>query len=262
MLHGSGPADGKDVFDLRFALPSECADQIASGDADIGIVPVIEMARQKLEYFPGTGIACHGPVRSILLVSKVPFPDIRTLATDSGSRTSVMLARIILAEKFGLADRFGTAPRLISRRADLATMLGEADAALLIGDPALRVDPMKLPFETLDLGSEWVSMTGLPMVFAVWAGRKEMLRPEFTAAFNHSCQYGLTHMNEIVAAESAGRDFSEAVVRDYLTSRIVFELGQRDYEGLEFFLEKASRLDTSVSAFAAEGLSLSGGLSQ
>jgi predicted solute-binding protein len=105
-------------------------------------------------------------------------------------------------------------------------------------------------------------MTGLPMVFAVWAGRKEMLRPEFTAAFNHSCQYGLTHMNEIVAAESAGRDFSEPVVRDYLTSRIVFELGQRDYEGLEFFLEKASRLDTSVSAFAAEGLSLSGGLSQ
>src|ERR1700689_999246 len=119
MLHGSGPDDGNGVFDLRFALPSECADQIASGDADIGIVPVIEMARQKLEYFPGTGIACHGPGRSILLFSKVPFRQIRTLATDAGSRTSVQLARIILMERFGLAGK--SAPRLISRPADLAT---------------------------------------------------------------------------------------------------------------------------------------------
>src|SRR5580700_4949666 len=180
MLHGAGPEDGKDAFDLRFALPSACADQIASGDADIGIDPVIEMARQKLEYFPGTGIACHGPVRSILLVSKVPFRQIRTLATDAGSRTSVQLARIILTE------RSGVTPRLISMPADLATMLGEADAALLIGDAALRIDPEKLPFETLDLGGEWVSMTGLPMVFAVWAGRKGVVRPSLTAAFNNS----------------------------------------------------------------------------
>ena len=172
MLHGPQV----DVFDLRFALPSECADQLASGEADIGIVPVIEMARQKLEYFRGTGIACHGPVRSILLVSKVPFREIQTLATDSGSRTSVMLARVILAEKYGVE------PKLISRRADLAPMLGEADAALLIGDAALRVDPATLPFETLDLGGEWTAMTGLPMVFAVWAGRKDDRRASATRA--------------------------------------------------------------------------------
>src|SRR5882672_2916943 len=144
MLHGPQ----QNVFDLRFALPSDCADQLASGTADIGIVPVIEMARQKLEYFRGTGIACRGPVRSILLVSKVPFREIRTIATDSGSRTSVMLSRVILAE------RFGVEPTMISRRADLAPMLGEADAALVIGDPALRLDPATLPFETLDLGAE------------------------------------------------------------------------------------------------------------
>jgi chorismate dehydratase len=249
MLHGSGLDDGNGVFDLRFALPSECADQTASGDADIGIVPVIEMARQKLEYFPGTGIACHGDVRSILLVSKVPFREIRTLATDSGSRTSVMLSRIVLAE------RFGCTPKLISRRADLATMLGEADAALLIGDPALRVDPAKLPFETLDLGGEWVSMTGLPMVFAVWAGRKEIVRPDFAAAFNNSCRYGLAHIDEIVRAESAARDFPEALVREYLTSRIVFELGARDYAGLELFLERAASLDSNVASLATGGIS-------
>lgn len=249
MLQGSGPEDGNGVFDLRFALPSECADQIASGDADIGIIPVIEMARQKLEYFPGTGIACHGPVRSILLVSKVPFREIRTLATDSGSRTSVMLSRIVLSE------RFGSTPRLISRRADLATMLGEADAALLIGDAALRVDPEKLPFETLDLGGEWVSMTGLPMVFAVWAGRKEIVRPDFAAAFNNSCRYGLAHIDEIVRAESVARDFPQALVREYLTSRIVFELGQRDYAGMELFLERAASLDNRVASLATGGIS-------
>ena len=109
MLHGD--PELRDVFDLRFALPSACADQLASGEADIGIVPVIEMARQRLDYFRGTGIACHGPVRSILLISKVPFSEIRTLATDSGSRTSVMLARIILAEKFGCEPRAYLASR-------------------------------------------------------------------------------------------------------------------------------------------------------
>ena len=127
------------------------------------------MARQGLDYFRGTGIACHGPVRSILLISKVPFKEIRTLATDSGSRTSAMLAQVILAEKYGVK------PQVFSHPADLAEMLGKADAALLIGDAALRVDPATLPFETLDLGAEWVDMTGLPMVFAVWAGRKEMI---------------------------------------------------------------------------------------
>ena len=233
MLHG--PQSG--VFDLRFALPAECADQLASGEADIGIVPVIEMARQRLEYFPGTGIACHGAVRSILLVSKVPIEEIKTLATDSGSRTSVMLSRVILAEKFGVD------PRFISRRADLTTMLGEADAALLIGDAALRIDPATLPFQTLDLGAEWTALTGLPMVFAVWAGRKEIIRERYAHAFVDSVKFGLARMEEIVHSEAAGRGFSEALVRQYLTRHIVFELGDRDYAGLEAFLQHAARFE-------------------
>jgi chorismate dehydratase len=241
MLHGSSPEEGHGVFDLRFALPSECADQIASGEADIGIVPVIEMARQKLEYLPGTGIACHGPVRSILLISKVPIREIKTLATDSGSRTSVQLARVILAEKFGLA--LNRAPKLISRVADLASMLGEADAGLLIGDAALRIDPEKLPFETLDLGAEWVAMTGLPMVFAVWAGREEIVRPEYAAAFTNSLRFGVAHMDEIVKSESPARGFGEAMVRKYLTEHIVFELGDRDYAGMQTYLDHVKRLE-------------------
>jgi len=233
MLHG----DQRGIFNLRFELPSVCADQLASGETDIGIVPAIEMHRQRLEYFRGTGIACRGPVRTILLISKTPFREIRRLATDSGSRTSVMLSRVILEEKFGVR------PALISRPADLASMLGEADAALIIGDAALRLDPEKLPFEALDLGAEWVALTGLPMVFAVWAGRKEMMQDGYQRAFLDSCRYGLAHLDEIAKIESVARDFPEDLVRKYLTENIVFELGEREEQGLRLYLERASKLE-------------------
>jgi chorismate dehydratase len=241
LQHSPEPAL-RDAFDLRFALPSDCADQLASSRADIGIVPVIEMARQGLDYFPGTGIACHGPVRSILLISKVPFKEIRTLATDSGSRTSAMLAQVILAEKYGVR------PQVFSHPADLREMLGKADAALLIGDAALRVDPATLPFETpalqtLDLGEEWVKMTGLPMVFAVWAGRKEFVREPYGQVFLESLRYGLAHMDDMVRIESSARQFDADLVLRSLTQHIVFELGEKDYEGMRLYIQHALRLD-------------------
>lgn len=241
MLHGPQ----KEVFNLRFALPSECADLLASGDADIGIIPAIEMARQQLSYFPGTGIACHGPVRSILLISKVPWREIRTVATDSGSRTSVMLARIILAEKFGVT------PQLISRPAALPAMLDEADAALLIGDAALHVDPATLPFESLDLGAEWNTLTGLPMVFAVWSGRPEIIQDRYQRAFSESCSFGLANIPEIAHHEAPLRGIGEKLARLYLTRHIVFQLGERDYSGMNLYLEKAAKLDRVTVAAGA-----------
>jgi predicted solute-binding protein len=233
------------IFDMSYALPSECADRLASGDADIGIVPVIEMARQKLDYFRSTGIACRGAVRSILLVSKVPLREITTVATDTGSRTSVMLSRIILAEKYGVQ------PKLISRRAELAPMLGEADAALVIGDPALHLDPATLPFETLDLGLEWIQMTGLPMVFAVWSGKKDVMLPRYERAFLDSCRYGLAHMDAIVQEQSPLRGITETMAREYLTRHIVFELNARDHEGLDLYLKQALALDRVIVGASA-----------
>jgi chorismate dehydratase len=227
----------RDIFQMNYALPSECADQLASGDADIGIVPVIETARQKLDYFRSTGIACRGAVRSILLVSKVPVREIKTLATDLGSRTSVMLSRIILAEKYGVQ------PKLISRRAELAPMLGEADAALVIGDPALHLDPATLPFETLDLGSEWTTLTGLPMIFALWAGSKAVMQPRYEQAFLDSCRAGMEHMDEIVREQAPVRGITPQLAREYLTRHIVFELNDRDHEGLQLYLKHAAALD-------------------
>ena len=230
----------RDIFDLRFALPAICADQLASGEADIGIVPVIEMGRQKLDFFRGCGIASLGPVRSILLISKVPFHKIQVLATDSGSRTSVMLSRIILAEKFGCE------PRLISHTPDLPAMLELADAALLIGDAALRVDPQTLPFETLDLGEEWTNLTGLPMVFAVWAGRKEYIHEPYGEALLASCRYGLSRIDDIVQAEAPRRGFSEPLVREYLTRHIRFELSDAHYTAIDTYLKHAAALEHTL----------------
>ena len=231
MLHG--PQRG--LFDLEFRIPAGCADQLAAGAADIGIVPSFELTRQDLEIIPGTGIACHGAVRSILLISKCPAGQIRTLAVDSSSRTSVELARVILAR------RFGAEPRQISHAPDLEAMLGIADAALIIGDPALHIDPARLPWHVYDLGSEWQELTGMPMVFAVWAGRREVVTPEVVEAFRESCRYGLAHLDEIVTAESVIRGFPEAVVREYLTRYIVNELGDREYRGMDLFLNYARR---------------------
>jgi chorismate dehydratase len=231
-LHG--PQRG--MFNLSFQVPAGCADEVSRGAADIGILPVFELTRQHgLEVIPGTGIACRGPVRSILLISARPANEIRTLAADTSSRTSVQLARVILE------SRFGVTPVFLPHRPDLDAMLRAADAALIIGDPALRIEPSRLPYHVYDLGAEWVQMTGLPMVFAVWAGRKGVVTPEVSAAFTESCRYGRERIEEIVSVESARREFPPELVREYLTRHIVHELGPREYEGMDLFLRYAAQ---------------------
>lgn len=230
-----GPQKG--LFDLSFCLPSECSARVEQGTADIGIVPAIEVPRLGLEIIPGTTIACRGPVRSIQLISRKPFPEVRTLAADSASRTSVVLARIVLAE------RYGAEPRILSMPADLESMLAVADAALIIGDPALRIDSEVMPYLVSDLGAEWNDMTGKPMVFAVWAGRPPVASPALEPAFTGSCRHGLDHLEDIIREESRRRRIQEALARDYLTRHIVFELGENELEGLDLFLRYASMLE-------------------
>jgi predicted solute-binding protein len=231
MLHG----EQRYLFELELAVPAECADRLADGRADIGIVPSVELNRQKLDIIPGAGVACHGPVRSILLISKVPFGQIRKLAADATSRTSVALSRIVLARKYGVE------PQVESRPPHLAAMLEQADAALIIGDAALALDPSELPFHVLDLGLEWAEMTGFPMVFAVWAARAGLPRQDPTP-FAASLRFGLDHMEDIVRDQHPKLGFSEALIREYLTRNIVFELGEREYRGLAKFLQYASEL--------------------
>ena len=122
-------------------------------------------------------------------------------------------------------------------------MLGAADSALIIGDPAFHIDPETTPFHVYDLGREWMEMTGLPMVFAVWAGPREFVTPQVAAAFQGSCACGMRNLERIVAQEAAPRGFAPELVRRYLASHIVFELGEAERQGMELFLRYARQLD-------------------
>lgn len=227
-------------FQLDYCLPSEGADRVRSGQSDIGILPVIEMARQGLAHFPGTGIACDGPVRTILLISKVPLPEIRTLAVDRGSRTSVMLARVILSQQYDAHPVISVTEPVLDH------MLATHDAALIIGDPALHLDPASLPFLTVDLGQAWKELTGLPMVFAVWCGKPEFITPTSSRHFLDSLAYGEKHIATIVAGQAAQRRLPPDLIRTYLTENIIFRLGEKEYKGMRTYLEFAAALEPAL----------------
>ena len=239
LLHG----EQRDRYDVSFAIPSDCADRLADGRADIGIVPVVEVARLGLKVIPGAGIACNGAVRSILLISKVPFGEIRTLAADTSSRTSVQLARVILAH------RYDAEPLLIPHAPRLADMMAAADAALIIGDAALAVSTASLAWRWLDLGEEWKRMTGLPMVFAVWAARAGVPKDAYAPAdFIDSVRFGMSDLDRIVAEEHVRRSMTAELVRDYLTRNVVFPLGDNEQMGMRRFLTLASELPANAPA--------------
>jgi predicted solute-binding protein len=235
MLHGPE----RDAVELSFELPATCALQLADGTADIGLVPVGALLDTPLAVFRGTGIACRGPVRSILMISRVPFGEVRQLALDASSRTSVLLARIVLLK------RYGVKPQLISMKPDLLSMLDRADACLIIGDPALALDPEELRrsgFHVADLGDKWIELTRLPMVFAVWAGRSDLLTPEREKMFLDSWRFGMDHMEDIIAAEHQRRGITPELAREYLTGHIAFDLGAQEYAGMDLFLKYATEL--------------------
>jgi chorismate dehydratase len=230
MLHGPQ----REQVDLSFAIPSACARDVEEGRVEIGLVPVAEIARQELEIIPGVGITCRGSVRSILLLSRTPWKKVRVLAADLGSRTSVELARVILRE------RYGVEPRVVLHEPILDEMLSIAEAALVIGDAALRITPEQLPFECLDLGAEWLSQTGLPMVFAAWAGKPGIPVEDLRSITNGSYEFGKTKIHEIIEQESPKRQVGKELAKRYLSEHIRFELGPDEYRGLQTFLELAN----------------------
>ncbi|MFN7545429.1 MAG: menaquinone biosynthetic enzyme MqnA/MqnD family protein [Acidobacteriota bacterium] len=230
-LHG--PQAGEHRLD--FDLPAVCAERLGSGQVDAGLVPVIEAARQHLTPVGSLGIACRGPVRSILLLSKVPVREIRSLALDHSSRSSVMLTRIILAEQYRIW------PETRTLAPDLPAMLGCADAALIIGDPALRIDPAATGLHVVDLGEEWYRLTGLPMVFAIWAAHDHNDR--LAESLERSFEFGRGHLDDIVAAEAAGRRIAPELARHYLNSIIHYELSAEHKRGMKLYIDHAIKLE-------------------
>ncbi len=218
----------RERFQVEFILPSECADAVREGRADAGIIPSIEYQRiADLRIVPGLSISSSGPVRSVLLISKCPVEQIRSVALDTASRTSVCLVQIVLRRQYGIA------PRGMPHAPDLPAMLQECDAAVMIGDPALATDFPGL--RVYDLAEEWRVLTGLPFVFAFWAVRAEAASPDLVPAFQESAAYSFAHLDEITRSESARTGLPEPLVRTYLTENIDFTFGERNLAGLERF---------------------------
>jgi len=239
---GAGRVTNND-FEISYTIPSACAEALRTGTADIGIIPAAAYATvPDLVILPNVAIAARRAVRSILLVSRMPndslskqspWAQVRTVALDTSSMTSVALAKILFAKWLGGArDYKAMAP-------DLEAMLGACDAALLIGDPALQVDRTR--YVTLDLAEEWVARTGKSFVFAFWAIRKQALAGRSGAAiaevFRKSRDHGLSPGKlEAIAQELAPRlGLTTEFVRVYLTNNIHYYLDPPCLEGLELY---------------------------
>ena len=238
-----GPLAGK--YDLSFTVPSQCAEDLRAARADVAIIPAIEYQRiPGLEILPGVSIASKRTVRSILVVSRVPIADARRVALDLSSRSSAALVRVLCAGHWRIE------PEFIDAKPDLAAMLAEADAALVIGDPALRIELRREAGEPLapglhdlfvyDVASEWRRWTGLPAVLAVWAARRGAITPEVAADFLASKRYGLARIDEIAANTSVQLGMPAASLAAYLRDNIDFSLDAENRAGLELFFEKAA----------------------
>ena len=249
-----GPAG--DNFDISYTVPSACAADLAKGNADIGIIPAAAYTTvPNLVILPGVAIASRQEVRSILLVSKVPVEKIQTVALDTSSLTSVALVKVFFAKWWGGKRKF------TSMDPDLESMLQLNDAALLIGDSALKVDRSK--FLTYDLAEEWFRFTGKPFVFAFWAVRKDALKDktsnlDLAAIFQRSRNHGLApdNLNEIAREWAPRVGLSEADVRSYLTDNIHYYLDPAHIEGLQLYYRFAQECGALPTAPALDFLEI------
>lgn len=230
------PASGTAAARLEpVYLPPACvARGLASGDLDIGLVPSIELQRiAGLRVVPGLCVAATREVRSVLLVRKGPVERIRSVALDENSRTSAALVRILLGRRYGLDPEYRQAPP------DVDVMLAEADAALVIGDPALVVDRDRHPVS--DLAAEWRAWTGLPFVFAVWAVASRVeFEADLARFFVESLDRAAEDMAEIVREAAAELALPEEALAAYLTENLSFRLGEPELAGLELFHQRAA----------------------
>ena len=258
-----GPLRGR--YDLSFTVPSLCAEALRSGQVDVAIIPAIEYQRMDgMVVLPEMAVAAKGEVRSILVLAKKPIERAKRIALDTNSRSSVALTRLLCAGFWRIAPEFVDSPP------DPAAMLAEADAALVIGDPALRIrlkvdallakapgargccdsdlasDKSDIPVpgvDTLfvyDVAEQWRQMTGKPCVLAIWVGRRDLITPEVVADFMASKEYGLARIGEIAEAAALKLDLPPRDLEIYLRDNIDFSLDAANLEGLELYFREAA----------------------
>lgn len=226
-----------DRFALRFDLPAKCATLLHEGGIDVGLIPTIELlGHDGYRMVPGVGVVSRGPVASVALFSPRPVGAIRSIAVDSSSRTSVALLKILCVQRFKID------PTVVTRPPDLPAMLKCCDAALIIGDVALFADHEAAGVRKIDLGEEWTAMTGLPFVYACWAGRGDALQPGDVLALRTARDRGLSDLEAVAREHCGGDDAKTAVATAYLRANVQYEVGDAELAGLRRFLETASEL--------------------
>jgi chorismate dehydratase len=231
-------ADMGKAFNITYTVPSQCALELQQGAADVGIIPSAAYGSiPDLSVLPGVAIASKQAVRSILLVSRKPIDQIRSVALDNSSLTSVALTRILFERLWGSAPSFTSLPP------DLENMLTAHDAALLIGDPALKIDRTK--YKTWDLAEEWIRFTGKPFVFAFWAvtsGAVAASNIDLAAVFQESRDHGLRpeSVAEISRVWAPRIGLAESAIQQYLTSSIYYYLDEACLDGLRLFYQLAA----------------------
>jgi chorismate dehydratase len=218
-----------DLFTVRFDVPSLCATLLHEGGVDVGLIPAVEYLRGEYAIVPDVAIGSDGLVRSVAIFSTVPIEQVQSLALDVSSRTSAVLARILCARHWGIAPRFTPADP------DLGAMLSTNDAALVIGDNALDLDLGGLGALKIDLGAAWQAMTGLPFVYAVWAGRPDALDGDQVSALREARARGEREVEAIARETGNGDPALERRVLGYLRDTLKYSLGAREIAGLERF---------------------------
>jgi chorismate dehydratase len=231
IVHG---LDADARFVIERDVPARVAERLHAGEIDLGTLPSIEYAFGDYAIVPGIAIASRGPVRSVTLFHSCALNAVRRVALDTGSRTSVALVKILLRE------RLGRDPEYVAMPPGVRPMLAAADAALVIGDPALFFEGTDV--ERLDLGDEWTRVTGLPFVFAFWAGRRGAVNAADVARLQAALEAGL---RQIAAIASSYNGHAAGHAREneaYLRANIVYRLGAEELDGLGEFYRRAYAL--------------------
>ena len=230
--------DADPRVELGLEVPSKLLDGMRRGRYDVALLPVIDYQRMDgLRLLTAGGIGCDGPTLTVRIFSKVPIERIRTLACDTDSHTSVALARIVLAESYGVCPEF--VPLTASREGQAAD---GGLAMLLIGDKVVAQEPPRerMPHQ-LDLGGAWKALTGLPFLFAAWMARDGVELGDLPDVLARARADGQAHVESIIAREAGPRGWPADVARQYLTQYLKFEVGPDQVRAVEQFHRLAHR---------------------
>jgi chorismate dehydratase len=224
-------------WEVRYDVPAVCAALLHAGKVDLGLIPSIEyLSAADYRFVPGIGIGSFGPVASVALYTKVPVHDIRRLALDTSSRTSVALIKVLCRHRFHIE------PEFVAHGPDLAAMTRTCDAGLLIGDPAFDADHSALGLTKIDLGEAWTAMTGLPFIYAAWTGRAGVVTSDDVRALQEAQEEGRQSIEAIAQEYGRGNPAVAARAAIYLRDNVRYGLGPQEAAGLQLFLDYAADL--------------------